>query len=314
MITICLVYNCKSDTISPASFNDMVLSVTHFPKKSTIFSVAYGCTEDNRDYIVTWLRYAKTFAFNPLLLPMLWAELERQRLIDEVDHKAADLRNRIIDMNNQVLDDALPKNSASSSATKDNNDMIEMIGGIKQKHITQRECEAVNLWVDVGTLKNGLESFRTELKSMLQHSRNPPENVKNALEQQPAPDEILRHSSDRIQSRLNEMIVELKGKVRHTDSLLGGMTLATQTESNHLSRRDALANIYTAVASKRDSSYMRDIALLGMIFLPGTFFAQPNGLAMGRNLLWLGRCLHSRDDLALPNVGQEPRTAMVAVT
>ncbi|KAI1147640.1 hypothetical protein F4825DRAFT_436690 [Nemania diffusa] len=269
-----VVYNCKSDTTSPAEPNDLVLSVTHFPKKSIILAVAYGCTAICRDDIETWLQYAKTFAFNPLLIPMLWAEFERQRLINKVDQKASDLRKRIIDMNNRLVDDGLPKKSIYPNDDSSSNDMIEMMGGTTQKDITQRECAAVNLWVDVSTLKNGLESFRTELKSMLENSRSPPEldkNISGLPDGQP--DSISKHSSDRIQSRLREMIVEMEAKVRYTDSLLGGMTLATQTESNHLSRRDALANIYIAVASKKDSSYMRDIALLGMIFLPGTFFA-----------------------------------------
>lgn len=161
---------------------------------------------------------------------MLWAEFERQRLINKVDQKASDLRKRIIDMNNRLVDDGLPKKSIYPNDDSSSNDMIEMMGGTTQKDITQRECAAVNLWVDVSTLKNGLESFRTELKSMLENSRSPPEldkNISGLPDGQP--DSISKHSSDRIQSRLREMIVEMEAKVRYTDSLLGGMTLATQT-------------------------------------------------------------------------------------
>ncbi|KAI0867371.1 hypothetical protein GGS24DRAFT_507913 [Hypoxylon argillaceum] len=292
-----VVYNCKSDTISPAEPNGLVLSMTYFPKKSTIRAVAYGCTAESRDYIETWLQYAKAFAFNPLLLPMLWAELERQRFLDKVDHKASDLRKRILDMNNLLVDDGLPKKSLYPNDAS-NNDMIENMGGMTQKDITQRECTAVNLWVDVSALKNGLESFRSELKSMLENSRSPPEIDENVSGPPDGhPDPINKHSSDRIQSRLSEMIVEIEAKVRYMDSLLGGMTLAAQTESNHLSRCDELANSYIAVASKKDSSFVRDMALLGMIFLPSfatlfsmTFF---NWTPQGSNQIvspWVMTC------------------------
>lgn len=279
-----VVYICKSDTISPAEPNDLVLSVTHFPKKSIILAVAYGCTPDSRQYIQDWLEYAKTFAFDPLLLPMLWAQLERKRLINNVDRKTADLRKKIIDMNNRLALDGLgSKLSCQSGNSETSSDSIELVagggrgGGTTQKDITKRECAAVNLWVDVSTLKNGLEAFKTELGAMLARSRDPWENrdifrPPNDT-RRPDENEIFRHASDRIQQRLTEMIVEIEGKVRYTDSLLGGMTLATQTESNHLSRRDAITNIFIAVESKKDSSHMRYIAFLGMIFLPGTFFA-----------------------------------------
>ncbi|KAJ2993606.1 hypothetical protein NUW58_g1787 [Xylaria curta] len=244
-----VVYICKSDTISPVGMSGMVLSVTHFPKRSIILAVAYGCTAENRQYIEDWLEYAKTFAFDPLVLPMIWAQLERERLINKVDRKAADLRKRIIDMNNRLAHNGLSNRKSSQSDDSHlRSDSIEMLGGggtTTQKHITQRECDAVNLWVDVSTLKNGLEASG-------QSSRSPPERDK-VVPGKEQPDQISIHA--------------------YTDSLLGGMTLATQTESNHLSRRDALTNIFIAVESKKDSSHMRYIAFLGMIFLPGTFFA-----------------------------------------
>ncbi|KAI0966448.1 hypothetical protein F4678DRAFT_475944 [Xylaria arbuscula] len=288
-----VVYNCKSDTISPAEEDDMILSATHFPQKSAIFAVAYGCTDHCRGEIDYWLGYAKTFAFDPLLLCMIWAELERRRLIDGVDLKATPLWDGISHMNETLNIDH--KNMNSPLANQSNGGKRSRIGdsstgsdgmikvtrvGIKQNEIMKRECEAVNLWVNMSTLKNGLESFKTELKSMLECSRHssdseedPPQQQQQQQPEQVGLDSIRRHAAHRIQHRLRSMIVEIEGKVRYTDSLLQGMVLATQTESNHLSRRDALTNIFIAVESKKDSSHMRYIALLGMIFLPGTFFA-----------------------------------------
>ncbi|KAI1357371.1 hypothetical protein F5Y08DRAFT_324447 [Xylaria arbuscula] len=284
-----VVYNCKSDTLSPAEEDDMILSATHFPQKSAIFAVAYGCTDHCREEIGYWLGYAKTFSFDPLLLCMIWAELERRRLIDGVDLKATPLwegiwhMNETLNIDHKNMNSLLTKQSLGDKSSRigrsstGSDGMIKVTRvGTKQKEIMKRECEAVNLWVNVSTLKNGLESFKTELKSMLECSRDSSDSEEDPPQQQQQEvglDSIRRHAAYRIQHRLRGMIVEIEGKVRYTDSLLQGMVLATQTESNHLSRRDALTNIFIAVESKKDSSHMRYIALLGMIFLPGTFFA-----------------------------------------
>jgi hypothetical protein len=47
-------------------------------------------------------------------------------------------------------------------------------------------------------------------------------------------------------------------------------------EWNYYTRRDAKANIIIANASKKDSTQMRLISFVGMIFLPGTFLAVSN--------------------------------------
>ncbi|KAI1333035.1 hypothetical protein F5Y16DRAFT_354628 [Xylariaceae sp. FL0255] len=272
-----VVYICKSDTISPLEADDLVLSVTHFPARSIIMAVAYGCTGYSQNFIDQWLKYSKAFAFSPLFLPILWAELERQRLIDRTDLMASDLHKRVIDMNRILGRDEKNGKSLQSGNTEISigGDAIKMVQGTSQNGIAQRECAAVNLWVSVSALKNGLEAFRSVLKSMLDSLRTPRKDDERIFgksdHEQFGP--VERHARDMIEYRLTEMTVEIECKVRYTNSLLEGMALATQTESNHLSRRDALTNIYIAVESKKDSSHMRYIAFLGMIFLPGTFFA-----------------------------------------
>ncbi|KAI1329155.1 hypothetical protein F5Y16DRAFT_366872 [Xylariaceae sp. FL0255] len=280
-----VVYICKSDTMFLTGQDDSVLSVTHFPSKSLIFAVAYDCTASSQEYLVRWVKFNTSFAFVPLLLPVLWAQVERKRLIDKIDEKTSHLRSGIIHMHNRLnaQDGWIQKSLRSrhsSSTTRDATSPghIEMTGLESPNEITKRECAAVNLWVQVSTLKNGLEAFGTELKSMLKTLQDPLERNKLVFgpRNKDINDEktqIAQHAYERIQSRLFEMIAEVQSRSRYIDSLLGGMTLATQTESNHLSRRDALTNIYIAVESRRDSSDMRYIAFLGMIFLPGTFFA-----------------------------------------
>ncbi|KAI0419023.1 hypothetical protein F5X98DRAFT_385230 [Xylaria grammica] len=262
-----VVYNCKSDTESLSACDDMVLSLTHFPQKPMIFAVFYGCTQGAREYIDGWFTWSQASAFNPLHLPMLYSELERRRLVDKLDAKGGDLRKRIIDTENSLRKYA-PRRSGQSSDLEKGSEKDST-----NRSITQRECEAVNLWVEVSSLKNGLESFKAEMISMLQISKQPLENgiLDNDAVVQMGP--IYKHSSESIQARIHDMIVEINSITRRTQNLLVGMSLATQTESNYLARKDAWATISIAVESKKDSSHMRYISFLGMIFLPGTFFA-----------------------------------------
>ncbi|RYC61450.1 hypothetical protein CHU98_g4763 [Xylaria longipes] len=259
-----VVYNCKSDTETLATHDDIVLSVTHFPKKPIIFAVFYGCTEEARAFIGDWFNYAKASAFDPLLLPMMHSELERRRLINKIDAKGGDLRKRIIDIENRLREVQSRKSVQSSASEKDSTNIS----------IAQRECEAVKLWVEVSSLKNGLESFKTGLKAMLENSKKPLENDILGEDGDEQTHKIRKHASERIQTRINDMIVEIESVVRRAAGHLVGMSLATQTESNYLTRKDAWATISIAVESKRDSSHMRYISFLGMIFLPGTFFAK----------------------------------------
>ncbi|KAI0542766.1 hypothetical protein GGR58DRAFT_496876 [Xylaria digitata] len=253
-----VVYNCKSDTESLAIRDDMILSLTHFPQKPMIFAVFYGCTKENREYIHGWFKWSKASAFDPLHLPMIYSELERRRLANELDTKST-----IIEVENRLTLDGRRESGQSS-----NSGMNSTNG-----NIAQREREAMNLWVEVSSLKNGLESFRIELISMLGISKKPLENDilgDDAVKQR---DPIYKHSSECIQARIHDMIVEIDSIVKRTESLLHGLSLATQIESTYLARRDTWATISIAAESKRDSSHMRYISILGMVFLPGTFFA-----------------------------------------
>ncbi|KAI0544713.1 hypothetical protein F4679DRAFT_514053 [Xylaria curta] len=258
-----VVYNCKSDTESLATGDDTILSVTHFPKKPMIFAVFYGCTKEARDFIGGWFTHIKASAFDPLLLPMMHSELERRRLRNKLDTKGGYLRKRIIDMENRLREEHPRESAQSSNSEKDS----------ANRNITQRECEAVKVWVEVSALKNGLESLKTGLNAILENSKKPLENTILGDDGDEQNDKIRKHTSENIQTRLNDMIVEIESVVRRTSGHLVGMSLATQTESNYLTRKDAWATISIAVESKKDSSHMRLFAFLGMIFLPGTFFA-----------------------------------------
>ncbi|KAG6358295.1 hypothetical protein INS49_014179 [Diaporthe citri] len=192
---------------------------------------------------------------------MVFAEHERKRLFNAVDEKSTKLEARILELENRVKKDT--KKEAEDQGER----------GQGKQPMTQRDCEAIDLWRSMSSLKNGLESLHTELGSMREHLHAMPTSL-------PKPDE---DSEDRrrtgqrpdvyIDARLKEMMAEFRSKIRSCEGLLGSMTLATQMEWNYYTRRDAQVNFSIATATRMDGSQMKQISLLGMIFLPGTFLA-----------------------------------------
>ncbi|RYO83268.1 hypothetical protein DL766_002145 [Monosporascus sp. MC13-8B] len=250
-----IVYNCKSDTESPAGENDIAMSTTCFTGKHITFAVMYGCTESVMQDTMMWLKRlkgsGKISAFHPLILPMVFAEFERKRLLNMLDRQGSHLNQRIIDMENKLTG--------------------RLYGD--DRNITERDCETTKLWVDVSRLQNGLQSLKAELMSMIDHLDTLSKNELGPGENGSDNHSREREAGSAIRSRLLEMVTEFDSKIRHCEGLLGGIALATQMEWNYYSRRDAGATIEIAVASKRDSSQMRYISYLGMMFLPGTFLA-----------------------------------------
>ncbi|KAF3765540.1 hypothetical protein M406DRAFT_355963 [Cryphonectria parasitica EP155] len=76
----------------------------------------------------------------------------------------------------------------------------------------------------------------------------------------------MRRAGRKIIGRLQAIIDEYDDKIRDCSMRLDGMAMATQWAQGE-------TNVEIALATGRDSKHMRSIAIVTMIFLPGTFFA-----------------------------------------
>ncbi|KAK7978225.1 hypothetical protein PG988_005715 [Apiospora saccharicola] len=278
-----IVYNCRSDTICQTpDENDILMSVTTFPDIPLTFAVMYGCTDDVMEYVSGYLEVFKRTSFHPLMFPMMFVELERTRLLAALRRETSSLDQRIMEMKSRL------------SNTPQENGKNEK-DSVANETILDKDCKATKDWLLVSKLQNGVHSLLTILDCIKAHSM---EFLKEPVTDK-APVDNWMGNTRKFQDRLAEMEIELRSEVRKCDSLLGGMSLATQmvSKSNHNpravylaiwplsflitaeqewnyhTRRDAKANIIIACASKMDSNQMRLISVLGMIFLPGTFLA-----------------------------------------
>ncbi|KAF7534862.1 hypothetical protein G7054_g5880 [Neopestalotiopsis clavispora] len=256
-----IVYNCRSDTDTLKFNEDILLSTTYFADRPWVFSAIYGYPEGEAEFLATRLETFKEPTFHPLMMPMAFIEHERSRFMEDVELKGPKLRQRIMNLENRLQVDEKQKKQTREQIKKENQEM------------TQKDCESAKLWDEVSRLRNGMASFQKVLASMEQQF----ESFKDLklVPHLPDTDEMVYNSisSEHIKCRLRELDAEVDGNIRKCEGLLAGMALAIQVEWNYHTRRDAKANIFIARASHQDSTQMKMISWIGMIFLPGTFLA-----------------------------------------
>lgn len=211
-----LVYNCISDTESLHGNANIVLSTTCFTAVPLTYGVFYGCSAEILDKIPRWLNQCKDFCFHPMILPMIFVELERKRLLDASEVKGSELHQRVLDM------------EVRSKRQRQKNLKGEIKSPEREKRsptVATGDSETIQMLLSMNELKNGLEAFLIQLVSMRDHLGKPSEIT------------LARHLDNgsttdvcgvNIDLRLREIAAELQSKLRSYQGLLETLTLATQ--------------------------------------------------------------------------------------
>lgn len=150
---------------------------------------------------------------------MMFAEIERLRLIEPLERKGGDLSRRILDMENRLKDEGGDRNTN------------EMDDG-SSFSLTKRDCDAVNLWLSTSDLKDGMKSLMTQLEGIGKHLAE----LQQGSDASPFGLKIIesnRECSELMDLRLRDMMAELQSRLQGCESQLGAMTLATQMVCNH---------------------------------------------------------------------------------
>ncbi|KAI8627906.1 hypothetical protein F5Y19DRAFT_465525 [Xylariaceae sp. FL1651] len=224
---VAIVYNCRS---SSHWENDLALSITYFPEAGSIYAVYYGCNDHSTEKTVLTRignRLSKNSedAFShPMLLVGVFVEIERARMRELVSTAKIALQDII---------DALQVNGYSSIS---------------------RSVSPVDPWLNIYTIKNGLECWAKLLLKMTSHIDELDQDRRYTNH-----GERFRATGLRIKDRLEEIHLEYQGLVKECDMIIDGMTLAT--------------NLTIARDNMNDGKQMKSIALVTMVFLPATFVA-----------------------------------------
>lgn len=320
----------------------MAFSLTFFPDTLTTHAVVYSCDMKTPDMycpnltldeiIVSRLSNSDTAVFHPMLLPAIFADIERDRQIELVRTKLSELAQRICHLTSatsspsnsrtnlvdnpsgntstentgrtRTFDDRLPSLGTAFSwlwRTHSTTDSVE--DGKKAQEsrspylLTKKlEPPTADLWIQISRLRNGLGNWQCQLRNMINHveelgstefASDKPSSYANVQQ--------FREVGVRIGERLQELVDEYDEYIRECTHIMDGLTLATQLvrkernsspcpkliftqELSHIGRSDAKTNfeiskvnLEVAQLTRRDSSVMKSIAVLGMIFLPATF-------------------------------------------
>lgn len=222
-----LVYNCRSAVTWSGG---MAMSVTYLPATMTTYAMVYGCDlsrGDNdggdvstADIIIEKLSNLDCEVFHPILLPAIYADLERDR--------HAELVEKTINNPSQRVYDIARRQGCHSDASS-------------SEDSSRRGDESFMVWVKISGLKNSLENWRRQLLKMVDHvddleRRNyGMEREGHDIAENEKRLRALRESGARIKQRLLDLIDEYDEYIRNCGYTMEGMNIATQLVSSNSS-------------------------------------------------------------------------------
>lgn len=221
-LTLWAVYNCRS---SNAWDIDLALTATYFPHCGLTFAILFGCPLSAEKDVLKRLSFAMTEAAHPLLMPGIFAEIERNRQVPIVESTIDELEARILQLDFQSSDTEIPEDEAEEQN--------------KQKR---------GAWLNTTYLRNALISWNTQLAKIRQHADELNAGVfKSARLKSASTDEDnesdgilidrpmdrsakeqLQRVGQKIKDRIQGIIDEYDDKIRDCTMRVDGMAMATQ--------------------------------------------------------------------------------------
>jgi hypothetical protein len=242
-----------------------------------------GCSREDTHEVHSRLEYFPNTIWSPFTIIKAFLELERERRFDDVDDKVCAFEEIIYNYGQQpgketrsrprrLLDRAsrAMRGKRGSAATHK----------VKTGGKAEDPKELISLYLEVCHLKNALMAWRAQLSGFAKLARvdfRPPAGEQDDIDAE----EYLQRMGEEYDIKINKCEMVLQGAsltfqmVRmvptcHFVQTSTSLSLLTnrhpQQETAHLSRLD------TGIAL-RDGKQMKAIAVLTMIFLPGTFIA-----------------------------------------
>ncbi|KAI0904832.1 hypothetical protein F4823DRAFT_613605 [Ustulina deusta] len=246
------IYNCRSTNTWGS---DLAMSVTYFPHCRLSFGIIFGCTDSQKEYIRQRLELAVQESAHPLLLPRIFVEIERQR------------HHVIFNSGIKKLESMIP-----------DSDMETLLSQQHSVNYSNRQDKRT-VYLDMLHLKHNLITWSQQLQKMLEHAlslnteylgmQHQADSVANGLEisQDLSLDQkTMARTNARIIRRVDTILEDYSDKIRECQTRFDSLTMTTQLFQGETS-------VVLALGTSQDSRHMRTIALVTMLFLPGTFFA-----------------------------------------
>ncbi|WQF84115.1 Putative corA, transmembrane region [Colletotrichum destructivum] len=238
--------------------DDLAMSTTHIPDTNSTFAVVYGCNDEQMGDIERRIRKADGQFHHPLLIPGIFAELERTRLVEMAENLLDVFALRSERLNSaSKADPWSPESDADGKRTQEH---LNLCMGSRDlvSHISAVKRQMAKLLKEMSVVEREIESLRVD-NMPREHMREPG----------------LVDTGTKMRTRVEDILIEYDDKIDDCNMMICNMSLAMQTVWNHIARQDSKtntkisqANAAIAVQTKVESAQMRTIALLTMIYLP----------------------------------------------
>ncbi len=149
---------------------DLALTATYFPHCGLTFAILFGCSLLVEEEIRKRLSLAVGEAIHPLLMPGIFAEIERSRHVQVVDTTIDELETKILEL-----------------------DFQSDVDGIPDFEREMRNQDKRSAYLDTIYLRNGLVSWNTQLVKMRDHL----DVLQNTIFKPVKLKKVLEHSRDK---------------------------------------------------------------------------------------------------------------------
>ncbi|EEU42221.1 uncharacterized protein NECHADRAFT_79930 [Fusarium vanettenii 77-13-4] len=230
----------------------MALSVSFSPRSLTTYAVVYGCDEEAADFLTAKLTGTDHPVFHPMLLPTLFADMERERQVK-----------------------LLRKNSAKMSQLTVDLTINKGLEGPDWGPQVDHSGEPIELWQDMSYLQNGLQNWQRQMQRMVIHleqssNTTVPDTNRYDIKAQKNL-EKLTVPGIRIQKRLEELIDEYDEHIRDCATVTEGLKLAMSMDTRKTNQEIAHSSLQVSKLAQKDGNLMKLIAFVTMFFLPAAF-------------------------------------------
>ena len=126
---------------------DLALTATHFPHCGLTFAILFGCPLYAEREILNRLSFSVSEAIHPLLMPGIFAEIERARHVHVVEATIDELETKIFELDFHSSE----------------------VEAMERAEIERRNQEKRSIWLDTTYLRNNLVSWCRQLAKMADH-------------------------------------------------------------------------------------------------------------------------------------------------
>ncbi|KAK4202402.1 hypothetical protein QBC40DRAFT_44016 [Triangularia verruculosa] len=282
---------------------DIALSSTYIPSLDSTFSIIYGSDEFQME--AAWHRLQES-AFShahkhPLLMVGIFAELERERLVNLAE-KLADQFTLSSDFLEAEDDSSSDAGAGSIKHAKmqeylriclKSRTLVDYIRSMKRQllKVLAELDQLEEYWLSdsYGILFAQREHTRRQAEEEARKKSESEGSDQTLEKQEPAegtnqtPFDVLLEqdnryliqTSNKMRQRIRDILDEYEDKIDECKKMAQNLSLAMQAAWNQTARQDAAVNVRIAQANttialetKSESAMMRSIALLTMVFLP----------------------------------------------